>query len=155
MLANAYAESGLQAHGAPGAAGEMGMFQWKGERWTRLQHELGERQFDPYAQFAFAVKEQMGRDPGWFRRNVENAPGATSEFESGFESPKHPSGRLGELRQIVEILKQERTASAPKGPATAARGDQQHSALPQVRIFVDNRTGGSAVISGSQLGAVA
>lgn len=40
-------------------------------------------------------------------------------------------------------------------PAAATQGNLQHAALPHVRIFVDNRTGGSAVITGSQIGAMA
>jgi len=62
--------------------------------------------------------------------------------------------RLSEA--LKEYNRNNRQQTAPAAPSPAASsGNQQHSAVPSVRIFVDNRTGGSAVISGSQLGAMA
>jgi Phage tail lysozyme len=89
LLGNAFAESGFDPMASGDHGTSHGLFQWHNDRWTALQSALGKRASDPLAQLDYAVKEQMQRDPGWFKRQGN----LTNDFEHGFERPSRDVDR--------------------------------------------------------------
>jgi hypothetical protein len=112
MIANAYAESGLDPRALGDDKTSLGLFQEHLDRMTAMKAALGARVYDPMAQLDYAIDEQRRKHPEWFT-TAGSLHDLTQSFEKGFEAPKTIEDRGSFADRIAETL------SSPVAPALA------------------------------------